>query len=44
MSFIIVRNLLKQEKIIADKKNKLIEELENLILEEANMMDCFMVV
>ncbi len=34
MAFVIVRNLLKEEKIISDKKNKLIEDLEILLLEE----------
>ena len=34
MAFVIVRNLLKEEKIISDRKKKLIEDLENLILEE----------
>jgi hypothetical protein len=34
LTFVIVRNLLKEEKILTEKKNKLIEELENLILEE----------
>jgi len=34
MAFVIVRNLIKQDKIITEKKNKLIEELENLLLEE----------
>lgn len=39
MAFAIVRNLIKQEKIIAEKKTKLIEELENLIIEEFQKED-----
>lgn len=39
MAFVIVRNLMKQEKIITDKKSKLIEELENLIYEEFQQED-----
>ena len=34
MAFIIVRNLLKEEKIIADSKNDLISDITNLITEE----------
>ena len=34
MAFIIVRNLLKEEKIIADSKNDLISDVTNLITEE----------
>ena len=34
MAFIIVRNLLKEEKIIAESKNDLISDISNLITEE----------
>jgi hypothetical protein len=34
MSFSIVRNLIGQEKIIAENKNKLLEDVMNLITEE----------
>lgn len=34
MGFVVVRNLIKQEKIIADDKNKLTEDMINLITEE----------
>ena len=34
MGFTIVRNLLKQEKIISDNKNQLIEHIVNLITDE----------
>ena len=34
MSFSIVRNLIVQEKIIAENKNKLLEDVMNLITEE----------
>ncbi len=34
MGFMIVRNLIKEEKIIVDNKNKLIEEVISLITEE----------
>ncbi len=34
MAFIIVRNLLKEEKIIAESKNDLITDISNLITEE----------
>jgi len=34
MAFIIVRNLLKEEKIIADSKNDLFADISNLITEE----------
>lgn len=34
LSFVIVRDLLKQEKILADDKQKLLEDLLNLITEE----------
>jgi hypothetical protein len=34
MAFIIVRNLFKEEKIIAENKNVLINDISNLITEE----------
>jgi hypothetical protein len=34
MAFIIVRNLFKEEKILADNKNDLITDISNLITEE----------
>jgi hypothetical protein len=34
MAFIIVRNLFKEEKIIAESKNNLIADISNLITEE----------
>lgn len=34
LGFVICRNMIKEEKIIADNKNKLIEEVTNLITEE----------
>ena len=39
MGFVTVRNLLKEEKIIADDKNKLIEEIINLITQEFQKED-----
>lgn len=39
MGFVTVRNLLKQEKIIADDKNKLIDDIINLITEEFQKED-----
>ena len=39
MAFIIVRNLIKEEKIIADNKQKLIEDVTNLITEEFQKED-----
>ncbi len=39
MGFIMVRNLLKEEKIIADNKNKLTEEVIDLINEEFQKED-----
>jgi hypothetical protein len=39
MGFVMVRNLLKEEKIIADDKNKLIEEVINIITEEFQKED-----
>ena len=34
LAFSIIRNLLKEEKIIADNKNRLVEGMNNLITEE----------
>jgi hypothetical protein len=34
MAFVIVRNLIKDEKIIADNKNKLVDDMANLITDE----------
>jgi hypothetical protein len=39
MAFIIVRNLLKEKKIIADDRNKLTDSLMNLITEEFQKED-----
>ena len=39
LAFVIVRNLLKEEKIIAEDKNKLHEEVANLITEEFQKED-----
>ena len=39
MSFIIIRNLLKEEKIIVENKNKLNESLMNLITDEFQKED-----
>ncbi len=39
MAFIIVRNLLKEEKIISDNKNKLNESLMNLITDDFQKED-----
>ena len=39
MVFVIIRNLLKDEKIIVESKNKLLEELINLITEEFQKED-----
>jgi len=39
MAFVIVRNLLKEEKIIADDRNKLTDSLMNLITEEFQKED-----
>ncbi len=39
MAFVIVRNLLKEEKIIVDDRNKLTESLMNLITEEFQKED-----
>ncbi len=39
MAFVIVRNLMKDEKIIVDNKNKLIEDVTNLITDEFQKED-----
>jgi hypothetical protein len=39
MAFIIIRNLLKEEKIISDNKNKLNDSLMNLITDEFQKED-----
>jgi hypothetical protein len=39
MAFLIVRNLIKTEKIIADNKNKLVDDVTNLITEEFQKED-----
>jgi len=39
MAFVIVRNLMKDEKIIVDNKNKLIDDVTNLITEEFQQED-----
>ena len=39
MAFVIVRNLLKEEKIIVDDRNKLTEDLMNLITDEFQKED-----
>jgi len=39
MAFVILRNLLKEEKIIADDRNKLTESLMNLLTEEFQKED-----
>ena len=39
MVFVIVRNLLKEEKIIADDRNKLTESLMNLLTDEFQKED-----
>lgn len=39
LAFVTVRNLLKQEKILTEKKNKLMDELAGLILEEFQKED-----
>lgn len=39
MSFSIVKNLLKENKIIAEDKNKLVEDIINLITEEFQKED-----
>jgi hypothetical protein len=39
MAFVMVRNLLKEEKIIVEDRNKLIDELINLITDEFQKED-----
>jgi len=39
MAFCITRNLIKDEKIISENKNKLMEDLVNLIIEEFQKED-----
>lgn len=39
LSFVAVRNLVKEEKIIVDNKNKLVEDIINLITEEFQKED-----
>lgn len=39
MAFVSVRNLLKEEKIIADDKNRLVDSLINLITDELQKED-----
>lgn len=39
MAFVILRNLVQQKKIISEDKNKLAENIVNLILEEFQMED-----
>ena len=39
MAFLIVRNLVKAEKIIVDNKNKLVDDVTNLITEEFQKED-----
>lgn len=39
MAFVIVRNLIKENKIITEDKNKLIEEVLNLLTEEFQKED-----
>jgi len=39
LAFMTIRNLIKEEKIIAENKNKLIEDLANLIIEEFQRED-----
>ena len=39
MAFTIVKNLLKEEKILVDNRNKLIEDIANLITEEFQKED-----
>ena len=39
MAFLIVRNLIKAEKIIVDNKNKLVDDMTNLITEEFQKED-----
>lgn len=39
MAFVIIRNLIKENKIIAEDKNKLIEDMTNLITEDFQKED-----
>ena len=39
MAFIIIKNLLKEEKILVDDRNKLIDDIANLIAEEFQKED-----
>lgn len=39
LAFMTVRNLIKEEKIIAENKNKLVEDLANIITEEFQRED-----
>ncbi len=39
MTFVIIKNLLKEEKILVDDRNKLIEDIINLITEEFQKED-----
>lgn len=39
MAFVVIRNLLKQEKVLVEDKNKLIEDIANLIFEEFQKED-----
>lgn len=39
MAFVSVRNLLKEEKIIADDKNRLVDSLINLVTDELQKED-----
>jgi len=39
LAFMTIRNLIKEEKIIAENKNKLIEDLANIITEEFQRED-----
>jgi hypothetical protein len=39
IAFIIIRNLIKEEKIIAEDKNRLLEEITNLIYEDFQKED-----
>ena len=39
LAFMTIRNLIKEEKIIAENKNKLIEDLANLVIEEFQRED-----
>jgi len=39
MAFIIIKNLLKEEKILVDDRNKIIDDIANLITEEFQKED-----